>query len=316
MALAIDSLVQKALTTVANEQALIPQIWGSAIEKNLRHRAVMEQSVVINTDLTAPKAGDTVYIPLLPDLGAAAVLVEGTDMVPVALSNATTVPLVPTEYGVTVEATRKMLDRIKYDGVSEVMDRLSYSMSLAIENKLFGLYNATVPGSGNGQSLVGIYPNGHAAGTVVAGDVLDDLTFLKAVAQLDTKDNIPFPDGYYRFYITPNQYKQLLTDTNIRNDLRYASPERLLTNEKGALHGCRIIVTNYIVLPTENTVVVAKSLLVAPRWAALAYKRHPEAIVDPTLYDMGRRRRFGITADFDAQLLHWERAVVVTTSNA
>src|SRR5258708_16309017 len=34
---------------------------------------------------------------------------------------------------------------------------------------------------------------------------------------------------------------------------------------------------------TENSIGVTKSLLVAPRWAAIAYKRRPEIIVDPTL---------------------------------
>ena len=314
--LAIDQLVKKAITTTTTVQNLIPQIWAAAIEKNLRKRAVMEQSVLINEDLLVPGAGDTVYIPLLPDLAAAGTLTEGTPMTPIALNASTVVPFVPTEYGVTVSASRKMLDRIKYDAISEIMDRLAYSMTLAIEGALFGLYNATVQGSGNGQSLLSQYPNGHASGTIVVGDTLSDAVLLAAIAQLDGQDNVPFEDGYYRLYITPKQYAQLIQDSNIRNDIRYASPARLLTNEKGAIHGCRIIVTNYIKTVTENTITVAKSLLVAPRWAALCYKRHPEAVVDPTLYDMGRERRFGITADFVVGLVHFERAVVITTSNA
>lgn len=313
--LPIDELVAKATTTTTQFAADIPQLWQAFIEKNLRHRAVMEQSVLVNTDLEVPNAGDTIFIPLLADLAAATSLVEGTDMTPVALSTATSVPLVPTEYGVVVEVTRKALDRMKADGVAEVIDRLAYSMSLAIEGALFALYNATVGGSGNGQSLTSQYPNGHAAGTIVVGDVLTDTVILAGIAQLESVDNIPFEDGYYRYYITPNQYKQLISDSNIRNDLRYAAPERLLSGEKGAIHGCRIIVTNYIVTATENTVTVAKSLLVAPRWAAIAYKRRPQVVVDPTLYDMGRKRRFGVTADFKAALIHYERAVVITTAN-
>lgn len=327
--LAIDELIKKATTTTATLTKLIPQLFAAQIEKNLRLHAVMQPSVISNTDLLVPGAGDTVYVPLLPDLAMAADLTEGTDMVPVALSSATSVPLVPTERGTLVEATRKMLDRIKYDGVAEIMDRLAYSMSLKVEGMLFALWNATVPGSGNGQSLTVLYPNGHSNTTIVSTDVLDDATFLKAIAQLESANNVPFPDGYYRFYITPLQYKQLLLDANIRQDLRFASPERLLSGEKGALHGCRIIVTNYVpctgnalggsiaaLAPAaENTVNVAKALLVAPRWAAIAWKRKPAAYIDPTLYDGGRRRRFGITADFDAQLVHYERAVVVSTAN-
>lgn len=316
MTLPIDQLVKKAMTTTTTLANLIPQIWAAQIEKNNRKRAVMQQSVINNEDLTVPNAGDTVYIPLLPDIAAASSLTEGTDITPIALSSSTVVPFVPTEYGVIVEATRKLLDRIKYDAVAEIMDRLSYSMTLAVEGALFGLYNATVAGSGNGQSLLSVYPNGHTSANVVAGDVMDDTTVLKSIEQLELQNNIPFDDGYYRLYITPTQYRQLLQDTNIRNDLRYASPQRLLTGEKGAIHGVRVIVTNYVKTATENTsVAVAKALLVAPRWAAVAWKRHPEAYVDPTLYDGGRRRRFGILADFVVGLVHYERAVVVTTSN-
>ena len=151
---------------------------------------------------------------------------------------------------------------------------------------------------------------------MVVGDVLDDATLLGAIATLEERDVKPWPDGYYRLYLTPRQYAQLLKDSNVRNDLRYAAPERLISGEKGAIHGVRIIVTNHIVKVTENTVSVAKALLVTPRWAAIAYKRRPEVFVDPTMYDGRRKRRFGVTADFDIKLIHSDRAVVISTSNA
>lgn len=325
--IAIDELVRKATTTTTQAAKLIPQLLAKQIERNLRMQAVMQPSVVENTDLLVPGAGDIVYVPMLPDLAMADDLTEGTDMVPVALTTATSVPLTPTERGKLVEVTRKMIDRIKYDGITEVMDRLAYSMTLKIEGMLFALWSASVPSVGG--SLTALYPNGHASGTLVVGDVLDDATLLKAIAQLEVSNNVPFPDGYYRLYITPLQYKQLLLDTNIRQDLRFAAPDRLLNGEKGALHGCRIIVSNFVpctgnVLAgsiaalgpaQENSVNVAKALLVAPRWAAIAWKRRPEAYIDPTLYDGGRRRRFGITSDFDVQLVHNERAIVISTAN-
>lgn len=316
--LPIDELVAKATTTTTQLQADIPALWQATIEKNLRKNAVMEGNgnVLVYGDLEVPNAGDTLYIPLLADLTAAAQLVEGTDMTPVALSTATSVPFVPVEYGKVVEVTRKALDRIKADGVAEIIDRLAYSMSLAIEGALFGLYNATVQGSGNGESLTSQYPNGHASGTVVVGDVATDVVLLSGIVALETALNIPFEDGYYRWFITPAQYKQLISDQDIRNDLRYAAPERLITGEKGALHGVRIIVSMHVVTTTENTITVAKSLLIAPRWAAIAYKRRPAVVVDTTMYDMNRKRRFGVTADFIVGLVHYERAIVITTANA
>lgn len=331
--LAIDQLVKKAITLTSTVQNLIPQVWAAQIEKNLRRRAVLETTLVVNADLTVPNSGDTVYIPILPDLGPAQDLTEGTDMVPIALTSSTVVPLVPAERGVVVEVTRKMLDRIKYNAIEEIMDRLSYAMSLKIEGMIGLLWNATVPGSGNGQAMTVIYPNGKTNLTITSADVLADAVILAGVAQLEVSNNVPWDDGYYRLFISPKQFAQLMADQNIRQDLRYAAPERLLNGEKGAIHGCRIIVTNYVPYTGNSLNVnpnlsvaqegaagaltnVAKSLLLAPRWAAIAYKRHPEAYIDPTLYDGGRRRRFGITADFDLQLLHFDRGVVLSTANS
>lgn len=331
--LAIDALVAKATTTTTNLQAMIPQIWARNLEKNLRLHDVFGGSIVVNADLQVPGAGDTLYIPLLPDLVAADPLTEGNDMVPVALSNATSVPLVPSEWGKVVEITRKSLDRIGYDGVSEIVDRLGYAMSVRIQVQTALQWNVAVPGSGNGQNFVVQYPNGHTSATIVAGDTFSDAVILNAVATLETANNVPFEDGYYRLFITPNQWKALIQDSNIRNDLRYASPEKLLNGEKGALHGCRIVTSNYqpatgntvgglftagtgLNIAAENTQNVAKAFLMAPRAIAMAYKRKPEVYIDPTLYDGGRKRRMGVTADFDIKPLHWERMVVITTVNS
>jgi N4-gp56 family major capsid protein len=312
MVMATDELVRKATTTTTQLQKLIPQIWAARIEKNLRKRAVFEQSVIVNTDLLVPGSGDTVYIPILADLGAAVALTEGTDMVITTLSTAASVPIVPTEYGVTVEVTRKALDRIKYDGMAEVMDRLSYAMSQAIEGALAGLYNQTVPSVGGG--LSNVYANGKTSANITTADTFNDQLILNGIAQLQIANNIPFEDGYWRLYMSPTQWAALLQDTNTRQDLRWAAPERLLTGEVGALHGCRLIVTNYIQTDVENTVNVQNAMLLAPRWAFIAYKRRPEVVVDPTLYDMGRRRRFGVVADFQTVLVHAERAQVLKSA--
>jgi N4-gp56 family major capsid protein len=317
--MATDELVRKATTTTTTVQPLIPQLWAAQLERNLRKRAVFEQSAVVNTDLLAPEAGDKVYIPILPDLAAATAQTEGADMAVIALNTATSVALTPTEYGTAVEITRKALDRMKYDGMAATLDRLAYSMSLAIEGAFAALYNAVVPGTANKMPVV--YPNGHASGTIVAADTFSDAVMLTAIAKLQQANNVPYDDGYWRLYMSPTQWVSLLGDANTRQDIRWAAPERLLNGEVGILHGCRIIVTNYIpgasgnTAITENTIGVSKAMLLAPRAIAIAYKRRPEVIVDPTLYDMGRRRRFGVTADFDAELLHNERGVVITSAD-
>lgn len=309
MPLATDLIVQKATTNTTILSALIPKIWAARVERNLRKHAVFEPSILTFNELLVPGAGDTLYVPLLPDLGPVTALTEGTDMTINALSTASSVAYVPVEYGTSIEITRKALDRIKYDGIAETTDRLSYAMSQAIQLAFANLYNASVPGTAN--KMTPVYANGKSSTTITANDTFNDQLILNGVKTLEQANNFPFPDGYYIMFINPAQYANLLQDTNTRQDLRWAAPERLLSGEKGALHGVRIVVTNYIQQDTENALSVNNAILCAPRWAAVAWKRRPEVVIDPTIYDMGRRRRFGIVADFDIELLHYERAVVL-----
>jgi N4-gp56 family major capsid protein len=326
MPLATDALVQKAITQTSNMTPLIPKIWAPQLEKNLRIAACLQSSLVENTDLLAPNSGDTVYIPILPDLGTsgggapttAAALTEATDIVDIAMDNGTTVPFVPTEYGLGVAITRKMLDRIKYDGMAAVVDRLGYAMSRTIEGQIAALWNASVPGTAN---KLGVQYAGDQSGnnlatstTITAANVMTDELILRGVMYLEQKNNIPFPDGFYRLYITPLQYKALMLDQNVRQDLRFGAPDKLFKGEVGALHNCRVIVTNSLATDTENSITVNNALMLAPRWAAVAWKRRPQVVVDPTLYDYGRRRRFGVFADFDIELLHNDRGVVLKSA--
>lgn len=324
--LATDTLVQKAITQTSNMTAIIPKLWAAQLEKNLRIAAVLQNSLVENTDLLVPNSGDTVYIPTLPDLGTggggnptvAAVLTEGTDIVDIAMDNASSVAFVPTEYGLGVAVTRKMLDRIKYDGVAAVVDRLGYAMSRTIETQIGALWNASVPGTSNKLAVqyVGDQSGNNLATstTITSANVITDELILRGVMYLEQKNNIPFPDGFYRLFITPSQYKALMLDPNVRQDLRFGAPDKLFKGEVGALHNCRVIVTNSVATDTENSITVNNALMVAPRWAAVAWKRRPQVVVDPTLYDYGRRRRFGVFADFDIELLHNDRGVVLKSA--
>jgi N4-gp56 family major capsid protein len=333
--LATDQLIKKSYSgsMVTNLTSLIPNLWAATLERNLRIRAVLQQSIVENTDLMVPNSGQTIYIPTLKDFtGTMASLTEGTDITVDALNTASTVAYTPTEYGKLVGITRKALDRIKYDGVAAVVDRLAYLASRTVETQIANLYSANVPGTSgsgfaNGQ-LTTEYTLSHTdvsnsnwGGTptttanIAATDVFNDELILRGVQVLQGFNNIPFPDGYYRLFISPIQYKALMLDTNTRQDLRFGAPQTLFTGEVGALHGCRIIVTNSIQTDTEDTsVTVQNALLVAPRWAAVAWKRRPAVVIDPTLYDLGRRRQFGVVGDWDIELLHNDRAVVLKSA--
>src|SRR5258708_33339533 len=99
-------LVKKAITTQATLQKLVPQLWASELEINLRLKECLQESILVNEDLMVPNAGDVLYIPSLPDIAAMIDLVEGTDMTPIALTTATSVPYTPVERGQLVAITR------------------------------------------------------------------------------------------------------------------------------------------------------------------------------------------------------------------
>lgn len=312
MPLAIDELVKKALDT-ANLSVTIPQVWRRQLEPLLRKRAQYQPSLTVFNELLG-QPGDRIHIPTLPELGSGvAALTESTDMTPIQLAAATEVVLQPTEYGLSVEISRKSLDRINFDGMAEIMDRLAYQMTLKLENDIGALWNKAVPGTATKMAVQ--YPNGHTSATIVAGDTISDAVLLNALTTLQAANVPTWDDGHYILYVSPKQFNDMLKDTDIRADLRFAQPGASLINgELAVYHNIRIVVTNFTPTATENTITAYKALLVAPRWAAVAWKRQPELVVDPTVYDLGRRRRFGITADYDIELIHADRGLVITTA--
>jgi hypothetical protein len=313
MALAIDALVQKADSTTTTLATMIPEIWAAELEPNLRKRAVLQQSVLENTDLLG-QPGDIVHIVDLPDIAAAAAVAEGTPITVNALNASAEVQMTPSEVATAIGVTRKALDRIKYDGMAAIVDRLAYAMSLYIEGGIAALYNGTVPTKGG--SLTNRYPNGHASGTVVAGDTFSVSFLQDSLAVLQSLDVVPYGDDLFQLYVHPFQARDLMKDSAFRDDMHFAEPQLALRGEIGIYRNCHVIVTNHIVGVTENTVAVRKALLTSPRWAAIAWKRRPEIVVDPTMYDFGRRRQLAVTADMHIALLHNERALTLTTAAA
>jgi hypothetical protein len=177
------------------------------------------------------------------------------------------------------------------------------------------LWNANVPGTSNHLTVEYVGDqSGNNLPTSRATNVMTDELILRGVMDLEKKNNIPYPDGFYRLYIAPAQYKALMMDPNVRQDLRFGAPDKLFRGEVGALHNCRIIVTNSTPTATENGITVFKAMMAAPRWAAIAWKRRIGVVVDPTLYDYGRRRRFGVSGDWDIDLLHNDRGVVLCSA--
>ena len=316
MALEIDALVQKADSSTTTLATMIPEIWGAELEPNLRKRAVLEQSVLANTDLLGGP-GDIVHIVDLPDISAAAAVSEGTPITVNPLNASAEVQLTPTEVAAAIGVTRKALDRIKYDGMAAIVDRLAYAMSLYIEGGIAALWNGTVPTKGG--SLTARYPNAHTSSNVVVGDTFSVSFLQDSLAALQALDVTPFTDDLFQLYVHPFQARDLMKDSAFRDDMHFAEPQLALRGEIGIYRNCHVIVTNYMVHVMEGAsslVDTRKALLVSPRWAAIAWKRRPEIVVDPTLYDFGRRRQIAVTADMHIALLHSERALVLSTAAA
>jgi len=316
MALPIDELIAKALDT-ANLSTLIPQVWAPQVEPNLRKAAVLQQSCVIDTTLVG-EGGDRVFLPILPDLPPAAVQTELTNMTLGQLSASNYVPLIPTEVGAAVKISRKALDRLKYDGMSLIVDRLSYAMSQYIEGAIAQLWNATVPTVGG--AMAGLYPI-NAGVRYTSANIPATATFTSdqlrdAVALLQSGNMMPFDDGLYMAMLHPKQINDLFKDSKFRDDLHFAQPDVMLRGEVGIYGNCHIIASNYIKTATENTTVtVYKGIIAGPRWAAVAFKRAPELVVDPTVYDFGRFRQVGIVADLDIELIHSDHSIGISTAS-
>jgi hypothetical protein len=281
-----DELIQKALTQTTNWQTMIDKVWAAKVEYNLRKKSVFMPSLTVFDELLVPNSGDLIHVPMLPDLGLVPAIPEGTDMPINAMPDSKELQYVPTEYGMMYGVTRKMLDRIKYNGIGEIMDRFAYSVQQTLETQAASLFQATAPivPADATATMQALYPNGKATGTIAPTDTFSDL------------------------------------DPNVRADLRFANPGFLMGDNASpngtiaSYHGVDIIVTNYVQTTTENGVTVYNALLVSPRWAAIAWKRRPEAVIDPTLYDLGRRRQMGITADFQLNLLHSERSICLKSA--
>jgi N4-gp56 family major capsid protein len=76
---------------------------------------------------------------------------------------------------------------------------------------------------------------------------LNGLEVKKAVARLKAANIPPYPDGFYRCIIHPNQQFDLLTDTSGHGFLeatKYTQPLDMLSGEIGAYSGVRFLVAN------------------------------------------------------------------------
>jgi N4-gp56 family major capsid protein len=133
-------------------------------------------------------------------------------------------------------AAAKSMDAIVRDVMNAGSARVYYasktSDGTAVTTRL-GLSDATLSNIGEGAARQDYKLNG--------------LEVKKAVARLKAANIPPFPDGFYRCIIHPNQQFDLLTDTSGHGFLeatKYTQPLDMLSGEIGAYSGVRFLVAN------------------------------------------------------------------------
>lgn len=133
-------------------------------------------------------------------------------------------------------AAAKSMDAIVRDVMNAGTARVYYasktSDGTAVTTRL-GLADATLSNIGEGAARQDYKLNG--------------LEVKKAVARLKAANVPPFPDGFYRCVIHPNQQFDLLTDTSGHGFLeatKYTQPLDMLSGEIGAYSGVRFLVAN------------------------------------------------------------------------
>ena len=96
---------------------------------------------------------------------------------------------------------------------------------------------------------------------------LNGLEVKKAVARLKAANVPPFPDGFYRAIIHPNQQFDLLTDTSGHGFLeatKYTQPLDMLSGEIGAYSGVRFLVANDSKTWTQDGQTIYSALFFGP----------------------------------------------------
>lgn len=133
-------------------------------------------------------------------------------------------------------AAAKSMDAIVRDVMNAGTARVYYASKTedgtAVTTRI-GLGDATLSNIGEGAARQNYKLNG--------------LEVKKAVARLKSANVAPFPDGFYRCIIHPNQQFDLLTDTSGHGFLeatKYTQPLDMLSGEIGAYAGVRFLVAN------------------------------------------------------------------------
>jgi len=153
-------------------------------------------------------------------------------------------------------AAAMSMDRIVRDVMNAGTARVYYSQAQSEASSITtraGLAGATISNIADGAARQDYKLNG--------------LEVKKAVARLKAANIPPFPDGFYRCIIHPNQQFDLLTDTSNHGFLeasKYVQNLTMLNGEIGAYSGVRFLVSNEAKTWTVSSQTVYSALFFGP----------------------------------------------------
>jgi len=153
-------------------------------------------------------------------------------------------------------AAAKSMDEIVRDVMNAGTARVYYAQAQSTSSSITtraGLAAATVSNIAEGAARQDYKLNG--------------LEVKKAVARLKAANIPPFPDGFYRCIIHPNQQYDLLTDTSGHGFLeatKYTQPLDMLNGEIGAYSGVRFLVANGAKTWTQDGQTIYSALFFGP----------------------------------------------------
>lgn len=256
--MAIDANI--FLSTAASAAYLNPTIWSEAIEQFARENTVMMPLGVID-NRGVGTAMEQLNIARNNEYTAAD-LTEGTATPVTALSFGQVV-VTYKETGLAKQVSELQLAY----GLSSVFNDIVMTMgeALAVKRDVDIIAEITANATGD------VYPNGHAAGTIVAADVLST----DVIADAKTTNRVARRPGKY-LVIHPLCENSLIKDTAFVDASIYGGREVVLGGEIGKYLGMKVISYARIQSATENSITVYKNLLIGDRAFVFAQKIPPK----------------------------------------
>lgn len=240
-------------------QKLVQELVSQSVQKELRNNMVhaLPSNYVPGTFV---KGTDRIRYVRYPDVSHGLTeLAEGVTPDPTINLSVRTEYFSVKQYGAYTSLSDIVQVDSPHDLVSIASERVSFAAAQSMDRIVRDVMNAgtarvyyaqaqsTTSSISTRAALAGATISDIADGTARQDYKLTGLEIKKAVARLKSANIPPYPDGFYRCIIHPNQQYDLLTDTSNHGFLeasKYVQNLTMLNGEIGAYSGVRFLVSN------------------------------------------------------------------------